>query len=80
LLVKFLDPESLKYVTTNFEDELYEEQVVVKNPFPDNHVSEKVQTKTIFENSVFRLEQKIRENQSHLTISRIKNREPITRE
>jgi type I restriction enzyme R subunit len=80
LLVKYLDPEDTRYVTTNFEDELYEDEVVVKDKFHDNEVSEKVHTRTIFENSVFKLEQKIRENKDHITIHRIINREPITRE
>ena len=80
LLVKYMDKDQTKYVTTNFEDQLYEDKVVVRDPFAAEEPQMEIGRKTIFENNIFRLEKKIRENEHNITISRIKNREPITRE
>lgn len=80
LLIKYIDREDTRYVTTNFEDVLYEEKVIEREPFKVEEDSEEIGIKSIFYNNIFRFEQKIRENEKHITIGRIKNREPITRD
>ncbi|MRT17515.1 DUF4145 domain-containing protein [Vitellibacter sp. q18] len=73
-LVKYIDPEDQRNVTTNFEDFLDEDKVVV-TPF-----EAKEPKPSPFENNIHRLRQLIRENENHITISRIKNGETITKD
>lgn len=75
-LVKYIDPEDQRYVTTDFEDFLDEENVVI-TPY---NVKEPSSPATTFENTVHRLEELIRENKNHITITRIRNGEIITEE
>ncbi len=75
-LVKYIDPEDQRNVTTDFEDFLDEETIVV-TPYG---VKEPAAPATTFQNNIHRLEQLIRENENHITISRIRNGETITKE
>lgn len=72
-LVKYIDPVDQKYVTTNFEDAIIENEIVTKtfgeDPEPYGNP---------FENNKHRLEEIIRENKNNVTIKRIQNGEPIT--
>lgn len=73
-LIKYIDPTDQKYVTTDFEDELNEEEVVhgdyVQSP-PRAYNS-------VFAGNVHRLEELIRENQNNITVIRIRNGQSIT--
>jgi len=73
-LVKYIDPEDQKYVTTDFEDELDESKVVTKNMVEDNEG----EYKSPFATNVHRLEEIVRENKHNVTINRIRNGEKIT--
>lgn len=75
-LMKFIDPVDHKYVTTNFEDAILEDQIVNK-AFKEGG-SEKHSNP--FTNNKHRLEEIIRENKNNITISRIQNGEAITDE
>ncbi len=70
------DPVDQKYVTTNFEDELNESEVVhgdyAQNPGSTYN--------SPFVGNIHRLEELIRENGNNITISRIRNGQPITEE
>ncbi len=75
-LVKYIDPVDQKYVTTNFEDAILENQIVTtifgegtQEPYGNP-----------FANNKYRLEELIRENKNNITISRIQNGESITEE
>lgn len=72
-LMKYIDPEDQKYVTSNFEDLLY---------FPKDisHNWNEPESKSIspFPNTIHRLEEIIRQNSHHITISRIRKGEKIT--
>lgn len=73
-LLKFIDPEDQKYVTTNFMDILDENEVIITDFSGEgDEVYE-----TPFTNNVHRLEEIIRENKDNLTISRIRNGASIT--
>ncbi|MER3375173.1 MAG: DEAD/DEAH box helicase family protein [Allomuricauda sp.] len=73
-LVKYIDPEDQRYVTTDFEDVILEDKIVVSDM-----VSEPAITMTSpFQNNVYRLEQLIRENENHITIQRIRKGKVIT--
>lgn len=73
-LMKFLDPEDQRYVTTNFMDILNENEVIITDFAAEgDEVYE-----TPFTNNVHRLEEIIRENKDNLTISRIRNGASIT--
>ncbi len=72
-LLKYIDPEDQKYVTSDFKDELYE----IKQTTQDwNEDEEEYQSP--FPNNVHRLEQIIRENSNNLTIDRIRRGDTIT--
>lgn len=73
-LVKYIDPEDQRIVTTDFEDFLDEDKIVI-TPYG---VKEPTSGSTTFQNNIHRLEQLIRENENHITISRIRNGETIT--
>jgi type I restriction enzyme, R subunit len=75
-LTKYMDPSDQKYVTTNFEDELKEENVV-HGDYDQNPESA---YGSPFVGNIHRLEEIVRENQHHITIHRIRNGEPITEE
>ena len=75
-LIKYIDKEDQKYVTTDFEDELYESKVVVT----DYAEASIVPYESPFMNNINRLEEIIRENQNNITIDRIRNGQQITKE
>ncbi|MGO1585678.1 MAG: type I restriction endonuclease subunit R, partial [Mesonia sp.] len=74
-LVKYIDPVDQRYVTTDFADYVLEDKVK-QNGF----ASEENPTYTSpFQNNKYRLEKLIRENKNHVSISRIRNGETITK-
>jgi type I restriction enzyme, R subunit len=73
-LMKYIDPTDQKYVTTNFEDELNETEVV-HGDYADN-IQDAYNSP--FAGNIHRLEEIIRENQNNITISRIRNGQSIT--
>lgn len=75
-LVKYLDPVDQKYVTTNFEDAILVNEIVI-TPFGEG---KEESYSNPFATNIHRLEEIIRENKNNLTISRIQNGEPITEE
>jgi len=75
-LVKYIDPEDQRYVTTDFADYILEDKIKTTN-FSDTETPEYTSP---FQNNVHRLEQLIRENENHITISRIRKGETITKE
>lgn len=73
-LMKYIDPVDQKYVTTNFEDVILENEIIITdkvNDEPDTYTSP-------FKNNIHRLEELIRKNKNNVTISRIQNGEAIT--
>lgn len=77
-LVKYIDPEDQRYITTNFEDEILEDEVVMGGYTGEpTETIEKVPTSP-FKNNQHRLEKIIRDNEHHITITRIRNGEAIT--
>jgi len=75
-LVKYIDPVDHKYVTTNFEDAILDNEVTITSfGEPD-----KPTYTNPFDNNKHRLEEIIRENKNNLTIKRIQNGEQITRD
>ena len=75
-LVKYIDPIDQRYVTTDFADYILEEKIVEGGFANDEDKS----YPTPFQNNLHRLEQLIRENENHITISRIRKGEAITKE
>ncbi|RCW93628.1 DEAD/DEAH box helicase family protein [Winogradskyella arenosi] len=75
-LVKYIDPEDQRYVTTDFADYIIEDEIKT-NRFSD---TESPEYTSPFQNNVHRLEQLIRENENHITIARIRKGETITKE
>ncbi|MBB3123786.1 type I restriction enzyme R subunit [Mesoflavibacter sabulilitoris] len=75
-LVKYIDPEDQRYVTTDFEDYIIEDEIKT-NKFSDTETPEYTSP---FQNNIHRLEQLIRENENHITIARIRKGESITKE
>jgi len=76
-LIKYIDSEDQTYVTTDFEDELYESKVVNKDMVED---PPKDEYQSPFETNRLRLEEIINENKQNVTINRIRNGEQITEE
>ncbi|RXJ51093.1 DEAD/DEAH box helicase family protein [Gelidibacter gilvus] len=74
-LVKYIDPVDQRYVTTDFADYILEEGIKTSHPIDDTGA---VYPVSPFQNNVHRLEQLIRENENHITITRIRKGEPIT--
>ena len=74
-LVKYIDPVDHRYVTTDFADYILEDKIKVSKE-PDAEYT----TPSPFQNNVYRLEQLIRENENHITITRIRKGESITKE
>lgn len=68
-LVKFIDKEERPIVYTNFEDEI-DHQAVVSHDILTGYQR--------MDSYKLRVESFIRKNQNHITISRIKNNQPIT--
>lgn len=75
-LVKYIDPVDQRYVTTDFADYIIEDKIKTTG-FSDTETPEYTSP---FQNNVHRLEQLIRENENHITISRIRKGETITKE
>ncbi|WP_070138415.1 type I restriction-modification enzyme R subunit C-terminal domain-containing protein [Crocinitomix algicola] len=76
-MVKYIDPADQKYATTDFEDELKEDEVKVKDFEVNDPAGDYASP---FPNSVHRLEEIIRANNENITISRIRQGEQITEE
>src|SRR5690625_1519717 len=79
-LVKYIDPVDQRYVTTDFEDFIDEGNIVFK-PYgaqEPNNTTES--TASPFQTNVHKIKELIRENENHITITRIRNGEPITKE
>lgn len=74
-LVKYIDPADEKYVTTDFEDKLYENEVKTKD-----FAEPSGEYESPFPNNVHRLEEIIRANNDNMTINRIRKGEQITEE
>lgn len=73
-LTKYIDPVDQKYVTTDFVDDLNEDEVVITDYVheqPEDYVSP-------FASNVNRLEELIREHKDNITINRIHQGETIT--
>lgn len=75
-LTKYIDPIDQRYVTTDFEDAILDDKIVVRDMV--NEPSEAYPSP--FQNNVHRLEQLIRENENNITIARIRKGETITKE
>ncbi|PIE50573.1 MAG: restriction endonuclease [Flavobacteriales bacterium] len=73
-LIKYIDPAEQKYVITDFEDEL-----LVDEDMPQIHEPNIEYNTSPFQDNKYRLEKLIRENQNHITISRIRKGETITK-
>tara|TARA_R110000744_G_scaffold237369_4_gene354809 strand:+ start:15112 stop:18594 length:3483 start_codon:yes stop_codon:yes gene_type:complete len=74
-LVKYIDPEDQRYVTTDFADYILEDKIIASNEPDADYI-----TPSPFKNNVYRLEELIRENANHITIARIRKGESITKE
>jgi type I restriction enzyme R subunit len=75
-LVKYIDPVDQRYVTTDFADYILEDKIKTTG-FSNTETPEYTSP---FQNNVHRLEQLIRENENHITITRIRKGETITKE
>ena len=76
-LVKFIDSVDQRYVTTDFADYIVKDKIVVGGMASEG---ETIYVTSPFQNNVYRLEELIRENEDHITISRIRKGETITKE
>lgn len=74
-LVKYIDPVDQRYVTTDFADHVLEDKIV-EGGFVDEENSGYT---TPFQNNLYRLKELIRKNENHISISRIRNGEAITK-
>jgi type I restriction enzyme R subunit len=79
-LVKYINPEDQRYVTTDFDDVILEDKIK-----DSGIVSEEGEAKTYsgsnpFKSNIHRLEEIIRKNKDHITISRLHNGETITKQ
>ncbi|HLS31373.1 MAG TPA: DEAD/DEAH box helicase family protein [Flavobacteriaceae bacterium] len=77
-LVKYIDPVDQRYVTTDFEDYIDEDKIV-NTPFEAKEPPNEDSYSSPFQNNIHRLQQLIRENEDHITITRIRNGETITK-
>lgn len=77
-LVRYIDREDQRIVTTNFMDELYANDVAI-NDYKSQESREKYGTSP-FKSNIHRLEELIRKHKNHVTIARIRNGEAITDE
>ncbi|AEA43696.1 DEAD/DEAH box helicase family protein [Fluviicola taffensis] len=71
-IVKYIDFEDQKYITSNFEDVIY------ISDMKDSHIPNVAETGGFYSINKFRLEEIIRENSHHITIERIRKGESIT--
>ncbi len=76
-LVKYIDPIDQRYVTTDFADYIMEDKIVVSGMVSER---DPIYASSPFQNNVYRLEELIRKNEDHITISRIRKGETITKE
>lgn len=74
-LVKYIDPVDQRYVTTDFADYVLEDKVQTGGFAAE----ENPEYTSPFQNNIHRLKKLIRENENHVTISRIRNGETITK-
>lgn len=79
-LIKHIDPEDQKYVTTDFEDQLDESKVVTTDFEADVSADPQGDYNSIFASNTHRLEELIRNNQNNMTIDRIRTGQQITEE
>ncbi|WP_417371481.1 DEAD/DEAH box helicase family protein [Gelidibacter japonicus] len=75
-LVKYIDPEDQRYVTTDFADYILEDDIKERGFAKDDNVN---YPPTPFQNNLHRLEELIRENENNITITRIRSGETITK-
>jgi type I restriction enzyme R subunit len=75
-LLRYIDKEDQKYATTNFMDELYVGDVVIKDY--NNKEPQVKYGSSPFKSNLHRLEEIIRKNKNNVTIARIRNGEAIT--
>jgi type I restriction enzyme R subunit len=76
-LVKYIDPADQRYVTTDFDDYILVDKIVTGSMANEEDT---VYVPSPFQNNVYRLEEIIRENKDHITITRIRKGETITKE
>ncbi|WP_282087967.1 DEAD/DEAH box helicase family protein [Aquimarina algiphila] len=76
-LVKYIDPVDQRYVTTDFADYIIEDKIVLGGMVSEG---DPVYAPSPFQNNVYRLEELVRKNENHITISRIRKGEAITKE
>ena len=72
-LMRYIDPKDEKYVTSNFEDKIYD----IIGETNGYNIGEP-QISSFYSNNTHRLEEIIRNNQQHITISRIINGQTVT--
>jgi len=75
-LVKYLDPVDQKYVTTDFDDYIIEDEIKIS----ESSDFETPEYENPFKNNIKRLEKLINDNQNNVTIKRIRDGETITKE
>lgn len=82
-LIKHIDREDQRYVTTDFKDQIYETDIK-SHDFVADHGAAKKQNAdpvaTPFQNNLHRLREIIRNNSGNITIQRIRRGEKITKE
>ena len=74
-MVKYIDPVDQRYVTTDFADYIIEDKIKEGGMASEG----KPEYPSPFQNNLHRLELLIRENENHITISRIRKGETITK-
>jgi type I restriction enzyme R subunit len=74
-LVKYIDPVDQRYVTTDFTDYILNDKIKTGSFVKEDGAT---YTPSPFQNNVYRLEELIRENENHITITRIRKGEAIT--
>ena len=78
-LLVYIDKEDQRYVTTDFKDELDENNVVITDHDTVKEADSDYQnTSTTFKNNLKRLEAIIEDNKEHVTIKRIRSGDAIT--
>lgn len=75
-LVKYIDPVDQRYVTTDFTDFILDDKIKTGSFVIEDGTT---YTPSPFQNNVYRLEELIRENENHITITRIRKGEAITK-
>ena len=77
-LVKHINPEDQRYVTTDFDDVIIEDKIKDSGIVNEEGESNNYSNSSPFKNNIHRLEEIIRKNRDHITISRLRNGENIT--